>query len=108
MRNVAILDRTHEDLVADKDAVRAAEHLGNDIRANRRNEHHENGRNEPLPNTGKEYLAKRVEVLCSKISRGFKEREVEFLGRSVDRHDREREEGINRHEHDRCLGIKYS
>ena len=67
---------------------------------------HENRGDEPLPDPWEEYLAERIEVLCPKVTRRLEERKVELLGRRVDRHDRERQERVNRNEHYRSLGVK--
>ena len=91
-------------LVADQLRVLAAHEIGNHVRADGGNEHHENRAHNAAPDTGQEYPPEGEEAARAEIASGLHEREVELLRGRVDRHDGERKERVHRH-HENGAGI---
>ena len=102
MRQVAVRERALVDLVADQLGVASADEIGDHIRADGRDEDHENRAHHAALDARQEDLAKGEEAARAEVARGLEEREVELLGRRVDRHDRERQERIDAHDQDRA------
>ena len=70
-------------------ALRAAEQVGRDERANRRDEHQNTARDHPRQRQRKDDAPERSPVVRAEIVRRFDQPEVEALDRRVDRQDHE-------------------
>ena len=102
MRQVAVGERALVDFVADELGVASAHEVGDHVGADGGDEHHERRAHHAAADAGEEYLAEREETARAEVARGLQEGEVELLRRRVDRHDRERQEGVDAHHEDRA------